>query len=71
MSQVLERLVGSIPLVQRLSFTPETLLMQQFLEEEWLAGGADLGPLPAGQESVAIMRLIVQVQRSVRSLPSA
>jgi len=52
---------ASFPYVWRLSSSTETQVLQEYLEARWL-GDEKLGPLPAGEESIALMRLALQLQ---------
>ena len=56
---VLNSFVRSFPIVQRLDTLSETQLNERFLMEWW---PSDLGGIPEGSESIALMRLATQVQ---------
>ena len=57
---VLASFLRSIPLVQRLATKSETELFEAFLVEWW--PNDKLGPPPEGDDAIALMRLMVQVQ---------
>ena len=57
---VLASFLRSIPLVQRLATKSETELFEAFLVEWWPKD--KLGPPPEGDDAIALMRLMVQVQ---------
>jgi len=64
---VLEGIIKSMPVVQMLANTSPTALFESFLEQAW-HDAKHLGPLPVGDESIALMRLIVQVQEPAKQL---
>jgi len=57
---VLSSFIRSFHLVGRLAHSPPTTLFEEFLQEWWPEKA--LGPLPSGDEAIALMRLVVQVQ---------
>ena len=57
---VLAAFTRSFPLVQRLALTSETALNEEFLAAWWPA--PILGPVPAGADAIALMRLSVHCQ---------
>ena len=58
---VFSTIVGSMPIVQRLSETTPTALYEAYLTEAWEQHAASLGPSPSDGSAIALMRLLVQV----------
>jgi len=61
--QVLSSFIGSFSLVQRLATETPTELFEDFLNLWWPA--ERLGAPPTGEDAIALMRLVVQVQTPV------
>jgi len=57
---VFRTIVASMPVVQRLAHTTPTALLEEYLHFSW--GSSGLGPSPAGDGALALMRLLVQAQ---------
>eukprot|EP00406_Dinophysis_acuminata_P036473 CAMPEP_0179367730 /NCGR_PEP_ID=MMETSP0797-20121207/83724_1 /TAXON_ID=47934 /ORGANISM="Dinophysis acuminata, Strain DAEP01" /LENGTH=699 /DNA_ID=CAMNT_0021083287 /DNA_START=1 /DNA_END=2096 /DNA_ORIENTATION=- len=58
---VLASFFRSFAYVHHLSDRTETQVLQEYLAAQWLADG-ELGPLPGGEDAVALMRLALQAQ---------
>lgn len=66
--QVLGSFIKSFGVLNELAVKSETAVCESFLTDYWAERQAELGPVPEGASSIALMRLTVQVQATDKQL---
>ena len=61
-SQVLGSFIRSFGVLNELAYKSETQVLEDYLEQQWRENEGELGPEPAGDGAIALMRLVVQAQ---------
>ena len=68
---VLASFIRSFPVIHRLAAQTETQVLEHYLRERWAELAPKLGAVPSGEDAVALMRLVVQVQNPDEQLAVA
>ena len=54
--------IRSFGVLNELAYKSETQVLEDYLEQQWRENEGELGPEPAGDGAIALMRLVVQAQ---------